>query len=165
DLNAYLAARGGRVKSLADVIDFNDRNRDREMPYFGQEIMLQAEAKGSIESRAYRDLVSHLNRMAKHDGIDAAMHKHSLDALVAPTGGIAWPIDYAHGDRDVGGCSTPPAVAGYPHVTVPAGFVSGLPVGISFFGSPRTEVKLIRFAYAFEQASMARRPPEFKPGI
>ena len=97
--------------------------------------------------------------------MDAAMHKHSLDALVAPTSGPAWPIDYARGDLNFGGCSTPAAVAGYPHVTVPAGFVSGLPVGISFFGSPRMEVKLIRYAYAFEQASGVRRPPQLSTHV
>ena len=161
DLNAYLEARGGPVKSMHDVIEFNEKNRDREMPWFGQDQMIKAEAKGPLTSKAYRDLVSKLNRLAKQEGIDAVMTKLALDAIVAPTDGPAWPIDYIDGDHFIGGCSTPAAVAGYPHITVPAGFIHGLPVGISFFGSPRTEVKLIRYAYAFEQATHVRRPPQF----
>jgi amidase len=165
DLNAYLDARGAAVKSLKDVIEFNERNREREMPYFGQDRMIKAEAKGPLTSRAYRDLVSHLGRMARQDGIDRVMTEHKLDALVAPTDGPAWPIDFVDGDHFSGGCSTPAAIAGYPHVTVPAGQVFGLPVGLSFFGSPRTEMKLIRFAYAFEQAAGARRPPQYAPSV
>ena len=161
DLNAYLAARNGPVKTLKDVIDFNERNRDREMPYFGQDLMIKAEAKGPLSSKGYRDLVSRLNHMARQDGIDVVMTKLALDALVAPTDGPAWPTDPVDGDHFGGGCSTPAAIAGYPHVTVPAGQVFGLPVGLSFFGSPRTEVKLIKYAYAFEQATRARRAPEF----
>jgi amidase len=161
DLNAYLEARGGLVKSLHDVIDFNEKNRSREMPWFGQDQMIKAEAKGPITSRAYRDLVGKLNHLAKQEGIDAVMTKLALDAIVAPTDGPAWLTDYVDGDHFIGGCSTPAAVAGYPHVTVPAGFVHGLPVGVSFFGSPRTEVKLIRYAYAFEQATHVRKPPQF----
>jgi len=165
DLNAYLEARGAEVKSLKDVIEFNDRNRDREMPWFGQDQMIKAEAKGPITSRTYRDLVGKLNHLAKQEGIDAVMTKLALDAIVAPTDGPAWPTDYVDGDHFIGGCSTPAAVAGYPHVTVPAGFVRGLPIGISFFGSPRTEVKLIKYAYAFEQATEFRRQPGFKPTV
>jgi amidase len=166
DLNAYLEARavaspGLQVKSLKDIISFNERNRDREMPYFGQDLMIKAESKGPLTDRKYRDLVTKLNHLAKTDGIDAVMSKLALDAIVAPTDGPAWPTDYVIGDHFVGGCSTPAAVAGYPHVTVPAGYAFGLPVGLSFFGSPRIEVKLIKYAYAFEQATMHRKPPQF----
>jgi amidase len=166
DLNAYLEARAAsspnlRVKSLKDIIDFNSRNPDRETPYFGQDLMIKAESKGPLTDRKYRDLVAKLNRLAKQDGIDAVMGKLALDALVAPTDGPAWPTDYVIGDHFVGGSSTPAAVAGYPHVTVPAGYVFGLPVGLSFFGSPRTEMKLIKYAFAFEQATLHRKPPEF----
>jgi amidase len=165
DLNAYLEARGAQVKSLKEAIEFNEKNRDREMPYFEQELMIKAEAKGPVTSRDYRDLVGRLNKLAKQDGIDATMSKLALDAIIAPTDGPAWPIDYVDGDHFTGGASTPAAIAGYPHVTVPMGFVFGLPVGISFFGSPRTEVKLIKYAYAFEQATKARQAPQFLASV
>ncbi|HLH40291.1 MAG TPA: amidase [Bryobacteraceae bacterium] len=163
DLNAYLEARGGPVKSLQEVIAFNEKNRDREMPWFGQDQMLKAQEKGPVTSKAYRDLVSRLNRLARQEGIDSAMTRLALDALVAPTDGPAWLTDYVLGDHFTGGSSMPAAVAGYPHVTVPAGYVFGLPVGISFFGSARSEVKLIKYAFAFEQATKARKPPSFAP--
>ncbi len=165
DLNAYLEARGASVKSLRDVIEFNERNHDRELHWFGQEQMIKAEAKGPLTSKPYRDLIVRLNRLAKQEGIDLVMQKLALDALVAPTDGPAWPTDYVDGDHFNGGSSMPAAIAGYPHVTVPAGFVFGLPVGLSFFGSPRTEVKLIKYAYAFEQATKARKAPEFLPTV
>jgi amidase len=164
DLNNYLQERGAAVKSLKDVIDFNDRNRDRELKYFGQELMIQAEAKGPLTSRAYTTLASRLSRMAKGEGIDRILADKQLDALVAPTGGIAWATNYA-GDSFSGSASTPAAVAGYPHLTVPAGEVSGLPVGLSFFGSPRTELRLIRYAFAFERETQARKPPAYRPTI
>jgi amidase len=165
DLNAYLAARGGSVKSLKDVIEFNNKNRDREMPYFAQDIMVKAEAKGPLSSRAYRDLVSKLGHLVRQDGLDKTLNDLKLDALVAPSDGPAWPTDYVNGDHFSGSASTPAAIAGYPHVTVPAGFVFGLPVGISFFGAPRSEVKLIRMAYAYEQATMLRKPPQYLPTV
>jgi amidase len=135
------------------------------MPYFGQDQMIKAEAKGPLSSKAYHDLVTRLGRMARQEGIDVVMTKLALDALVAPTDGPAWPTDYVDGDHFSGGSSTPAAVAGYPHITVPAGQVFGLPVGLSFFGSPRTEVKLIKYAYAFEQATKARKPPTFQATV
>jgi amidase len=165
DLNAYLEARGGPVKSLKDIIEFNSRNPDREMPYFGQDLMIKAEAKGPLTDRKYRELETRLNRLAKQDGIDTVMTKLALDALVAPTDGPAWPTDYADGDHFTGGASTPAAVAGYPHITVPAGYVFGLPVGLSFFGSARSEVKLIKYAFAFEQANKIRHAPEYLPSV
>ncbi len=161
DLNAYLAARNGTMLTLADLISFNKKNAAREMPYFDQDLFIKAEARGPLSSKAYRDLESKLSRASRGDGIDRAMIDHKLDALVAPTDSPAWPIDYVLGDHQVGTTSTPAAIAGYPHVTVPAFQVYGLPVGLSFFGSPRTEVKLIRYAYAFEQATNARKPPQY----
>ncbi len=165
DLNAYLEARGAQVKSLKDVIDFNSRHADRELPYFGQDLMTKAQEKGPLTDRKYRELVTKLNNLAKHDGIDEVMTKLALDALVAPTDGPAWPTDYADGDHFTGGSSTPAAVSGYPHITVPAGYVFGLPVGLSFFGSARSEVKLIRYAFAFEQATKHRKPPQYLPSV
>jgi amidase len=165
DLNAYLAARGGPMRSLKDLIDFNEKNRAKEMMYFDQDLFIKAEARGPLSTKAYRDLEQKLSRAARGDGIDRVMADHKLDALIAPTDSPAWPTDYILGDHSVATSSTPAAVAGYPHITVPAGQIYGLPFGLSFFGSPRTEVKLIRYAYAFEQATNARKPPQYLPTI
>jgi amidase len=164
DLNVYLASRRGvPVKTLADVIAFNERSCDREMPYFGQEYFLKAEASGSLESDGYRSALEKAKRLSQREGIDAVMEKHRLDALIAPTDGLAWPTDWANGDHFTGSASTLPAVAGYPHITVPAGLAFGLPVGLSFFGKAWSEPALIRFAYSFEQAARARSRPAFHP--
>ena len=163
DLNTYLAGLGPQapVRSLKDVIAFNEKNRDREMPYFGQDIMIKAEAKGPLTSKPYLAALRKNHLLTRTQGIDAVMKKNRLDALVAPTGGPAWPTDWINGDHFTGGYSSASAVAGYPHITVPAGYVFGLPVGISFFGGAFSEPTLIKIAYAFEQATKARRPPEF----
>ena len=163
DLDAYLrtAGAGARVRSLADVIAFNERNAAREMPYFGQEHLVIAQRKGPLTDGAYRKAVALNRKLARVEGIDATLARHRLDAIVAPTGGPAWLIDYANGDNYRGSCSRPAAVAGYPHITVPAGFAFGLPVGVSFFAGAWSEPTLIRLAYAFEQATKARRPPQF----
>jgi amidase len=162
DLNGYLAGRGGAaVKSLKEIIAFNERNKEREMPYFGQDLFIKAEAKGPLSSKEYVDALKANLRLARNEGIDATMDKLKLDAIVAPTESPAWLTDLVNGDHFTGGSSTAPAVAGYPHITVPAGFISGLPVGISFFGRAWSEPNLIRLAYAFEQAARARKPPLF----
>lgn len=163
DLNSYLAALGPRapVKSLKEIIDFNEQYRDREMPYFGQDLFIKAQAKGPLTDKAYRDALAKDQRMSRKGGIDFIMDKNKLDALIAPTGGPAWTTDWVNGDHFTGGYSTASAVAGYPHITVPAGYVFGLPVGISFFGRAWSEPTLIKFAYAFEQATKARRAPQF----
>ena len=163
DLDAYLGALGPEspVHSLADVIAFNVRNASQEMPHFGQEIMLKAVQKGPLTDPAYRKALALNHLLSRERGIDAALAAHKLDALVAPTGPLGWKIDYANGDHAPGGCTQMPAVSGYPHITVPAGLAFGLPVGISFFAGAYSEAKLIRIAYAFEQATRARRPPQF----
>lgn len=165
DLNSYLASLGPRapVKSLKEIIDFNEQYRDREMPYFGQDLFIKAQAKGPLTDKAYRDALAKDQRMSRKEGIDFVMDKNKLDALIAPTGGPAWPTDWLNGDHFSGGYSTASAVAGYPHITVPAGYVFGLPVGLSFFGRAWSEPTLIKFAYAFEQATRARRAPQFLP--
>lgn len=164
-LNRYLAGLGAntRVRTLKEVIAFNEQNREREMPYFGQEIFLRAEAKGSLRSRKYRLALAKNHRLARMEGIDATVSKHRLSAIIAPTGGPAWTIDLANGDHFTGGSSTLAAVAGYPNISVPAGFVYGLPVGISFFGRAYSEPVLLRLAYAFERATKHRRPPKLLP--
>jgi len=165
DLNSYLAALGpgAPVHSLREIIEFNERNREKEMPYFGQDLFIKAEAKGSLTEKAYLDSLEKNHRLTRTEGIDALMEKFQLDALVAPTGGPAWVTDLVDGDHDSGGSSTPAAVAGYPNVNVPVGFVFGLPVGISFFGKAYSEPTLIKLAYAFEQATRHRRAPQFLP--
>jgi len=166
DLNRYLAewAPGATAKTLADLIAFNDRNKGQEMPYFGQEIFTQAEAKGPLTDQDYLRALDKNHLLARTQGIDAVMAEHQLDALVAPTGGPPSLIDLVNGDPGGGGSfSGPAAVAGYPHVTVPMGYVAGLPVGLSFVGRPWSEAVLIKFAYAYEQATKARRPPKFLP--
>jgi amidase len=163
DLYAYLAAHADSVpvRSLADIIEFNDRRRGEEMPYFDQEILVMAEKKGPLSDKTYTEALEKNHRLSRVEGIDAVVEKYKLDALVAATTGPAWLIDWVTGDHESGSCTSPAAVAGYPHVTVPAGFVHGLPVGLSFFGPAWSEPTLLRLAYAFEQATKVRKAPKF----
>lgn len=165
DIDRYLNGlpAGSPVKSLQELIAFNKAHREREMPYFGQEILMMAQEKGPLTDEAYRKIRQITIRLSRTDGIDAAMRRGKLDALVAPTGNPPWPIDLVNGDHFVGGSSTPAAVAGYPAISVPAGFVHGLPVGISFFGRAFSEPTLLKLAYAYEQATKHRKLPRFLP--
>jgi len=165
DLNSYLAAlgSGAPVHTLREIIEFNERNREKEMPYFGQDLFIKAEAKGPLTEKGYLDALEKNHRLTRKEGIDAVMEKFQLDALVAPTGGPAWLTDLVDGDHDSGGSSAPAAVAGYPNINVPVGFVFGLPVGISFFGKAYSEPTLLKLAYGFEQATRHRRAPQFLP--
>jgi amidase len=162
-LEAYLASLGAGVpvKTLKDLIAFNEREAEREMPYFGQDIFLKAEATTGLEAPAYREALQKCRSLSRERGIDALLAAHRLDAIVAPTGGPAWTTDLINGDHFTGGSSSPAAVAGYPAVTVPAGFVRELPVGLTFFGRAWSEGTLIRLAYGFEQATHHRRAPRF----
>ncbi len=166
-LNDYLKALPPTVKvrSLADVIAFNERQKDREMPFFGQEIFLSAEKKGPLTSPAYRRALATCRSRARALGIDAVMTRLKLDAIVAPTGSPAWPTDLLNGDHFLGASSTPAAVAGYPSITVPAGFARGLPVGLTFIGRAWSESRLIALAYAYEQSTKHRRAPTFPPTV
>ena len=161
DLNAYLKTRGDKVpvKTIDDIIKFNEANADRELNFFGQDTMIKAAKKGSLSAPEYRQALANNHLMARSLGIDAVMAKHQLDALVAPTGGPAWTTDHANGDHFTGGFSSASAVAGYPHITVPAGLAFGLPVGISFAGRAWSEATLIKLAYAYEQATKHRQAP------
>jgi amidase len=165
DLNAYLASLGTKanVKTLKEVIEFNEKNRLTEMPYFGQEHFIKAQEKGPLTSKAYLRALAKNHRLSRAEGIDVVMSKHKLDAIVAPTGGTPWVTDLVNGDHFSGGFSTAAAVAGYPHITVPAGYIFGLPVGISIFGSAWSEAVLIKIAYAYEQATRHRKAPQFLP--
>ena len=165
DLNKYLGGlpASARVRSLESVIAFNEREKTREMPYFGQEIMLMAQKKGGLASPEYRRALATCRNRARTLGIDAVIARYILDAIIAPTGSPAWPTDLVNGDHFLGASSTPAAVAGYPNITVPAGEVHGLPVGISFIGPAWSEDRLIALAFAYEQATKHRKPPQFLP--
>ncbi len=167
DMKAYLDRVGASapVHSLKDIIEFNEKNAKTEMPYFGQEVFLKAEAKGPLTDKAYLDALEANHKLTRAEGIDAVMDKFSLDALVAPTDSPAWMTDLIDGDHFLGGSSQLAAVAGYPSITVPAGFVFGLPIGISFFGRAWSEAALLKIAYAFEQITKVRKPPKFLPTV
>jgi len=162
DLNKYLNEHpNAPVKSMEEIIEFNRKNADREMPWFDQEIFEKAQAKGDLSTEEYLTALKDSKKYAGQEGIDAVMKEHNLDAIIAQTNGPAWTIDWVNGDHFSGGSSSPAAISGYPNVTVPMGFVKGLPVGISFFGRAWSEPKLIKIAYAFEQATKHRKAPEF----
>ncbi len=167
DLNHYLAALppGFKYRSLKELIAFNEANRDKEMPWFGQEIFIRADEKGPLTDQAYVEALANLKRLAGDEGIDATLRKNNLDAIIAPTGGPAWNTDWVNGDHYTGGSSSPAACAGYPAITVPAGFVHGLPVGITFMGTAWSEPVLVKLAYAFEQATGQRKAPDFIPTL
>jgi amidase len=167
DLNKYLSELGPKApfRSLKEIIEFNEKNRSREMPYFAQELFLKAEAKGPLTSPEYLKALEKNRRLSRTEGIDAVIAKDRLDAIIAPTGGPSWTTDLVNGDHFTGGSSTPAAVAGYPAISVPAGFVHELPVGVSFFGAAYSEPTLIKLAYAFEQATKHRRAPRFLPTL
>jgi amidase len=168
DLNAYLAALGpnARVHSMEEVIAFNEMNCERVMPFFGQDHILKAQEKGPLTEEVYLKALETNHRLAQVEGIDKTLQQHNVQALVAMSGDPAWLVDFVNGDSSGGGsCTSPAAVAGYPHITVPAGQIHGLPVGLSFFGAAWSEPTLLKMAYAFEQATKARRPPTFRPTI
>jgi amidase len=173
DLNAYLATREPNpnhpnapiVRTLADAIAFNEATKEVEMKYFGQEIFLISQDMGPLTDPAYLDALATARRIGREEGIDAVMDRYELDALVAPTGSPAWPIDLVNGDHFLGGSSSAAAVAGYPLVSVPAGYAYGLPVNITFMGRAYSEPTLIKLAYAFEQSTKLRRPPQYIPSL
>jgi amidase len=165
DLNAYLASVTSPlgITSLADLIAFNEQHADQEMPFFGQELFEMADAKGPLTDPDYLAALERNHRLSRQEGIDAALEAHNLDALMMPTGSPPSKIDLVNGDRKGGGSSRPAALAGYPAITVPAGFAFGLPVGITFMTRAFGEATLLRLAYAYEQATLARKPPRYAP--
>jgi amidase len=166
-INRYLTRlpANSPARTLKDLIAFNEKNRDREMPFFAQELFMQAEAKGPLTDAEYLKARADCVRLSRQEGIDALLGKHKLDAIVTLTSGPAWFTDHVNGDRDTGGCTTPAAVAGYPHITVPGGFYSGLPIGLSFFGAAWSEPTLFKLAYGWEQQMNARRKPGFASSV
>ena len=166
-INRYLTRLplGSPARTLEELIAYNEKNRDREMPFFAQELFIQAQAKGPLTDAAYLKARADCVRLSRQDGIDALLAEHKLDAIVSLTSGPACLIDHVNGDQDTGGCTTPAAVAGYPHITVPAGFYSGLPIGLSFFGGAWSEPTLIKLAYAWEQQMNPRRKPSFHASV
>lgn len=164
-INAYLAGLGDAapMNTLGDLIAFNEANAAREMPFFGQDTFINAQAKGPLTEKAYLEARAKARRLTRAEGLDVVLARHRLDAIVAPSGGTAWLTDLINGDYGTGGSSGPAAVSGYPSITVPAGFVFGLPVGLSFIGPAWSEARLVGLAYAFEQTSQARRAPAFAP--
>ena len=163
DLNKYLASLGAKsqVHSLADVIKFNNDNSTKEMPYFGQELLVRADGKGGLDSDEYKKALADCKKMTQADGIDAALQKDKLDLLIGITGGPAWMTDLVDGDGGLFSDSSLPAVAGYPHITVPMGMMFGLPLNISFIGTAWSEPTLLKAAYAYEQATKHRTAPKF----
>jgi len=163
DLNAYLAAWAPRspIHTLADLIAFNEANKTKELPYFGQEILIQAQEKGPLTDQAYIDALEKDRRLSRTEGLDVVFAQNTLDAIIAPTGSPPWPTDLVNGDHFLGASSTPAAVAGYPSVSVPVGYSFGLPVGMSFIGRASSEAMLLKLAYAYEQAAQPRRAPRF----
>jgi amidase len=166
-INRYLTRlpSSSPARTLKDLIAFNEKNRDREMPFFAQELFIQSEARGPLTDAAYLKARADCVRLSRQEGIDALLAKHKLDAIVTLTSGPAGLTDHVNGDRDTGGCTTPAAVAGYPHITVPAGFYSGLPIGLSFFATAWSEPTLFKLAYAWEQHMNARRRPTFAASV
>ncbi|MFX0055703.1 MAG: amidase [Promethearchaeota archaeon] len=167
NLNTYLASLGpdAPVKSLKDVIEFNEANRERAMPFFGQDIMLKSQEKGSLDEKEYVEALEKCKKLSQTEGLDPVLKEKRLDAVVAPSGGPAWLTDHVTGDHFSGGSSSLAAVSGYSSITVPAGYIHGLPVGISFISGPYQEPKLIEIAYAFEQVAKIRQTPDFKPSV
>jgi amidase len=164
DVNAYLPEwHRGPMRTLADLIAFNEANKSRELMYFGQETFVQAQEKGPLTDPAYIDALEKNRRLSRTEGLDVVFAQHNLDAIVAPTGSPPWPTDLVNGDHFLGASSTPAAVAGYPSVCVPVGYAFGLPVGMSFIGRASSEATLLKLAYAYEQAAQPRRPPRFLP--
>ncbi len=162
-LNAYLKKRGTGL-TLEKLIEFNSSHREQEMPHFEQELFERAQEKGTLHEKEYRKALAATRKLARAEGIDAVVKRHRVDAIIAPTTGPAWLIDVVNGDHDTGGSTGPAARAGYPHITVPAGFVRGLPVGISFFGPAWSEGTLLKLAFGFEQATRVRKPPRALAG-
>jgi amidase len=165
DVNRYLADLGPNapVRTLKDVIAFNEQRRTEELRFFEQDLLLKAQDKGPLTDGAYLKALATDQRLSRDEGLDPVFARFNLDAIVAPTGNPPWTIDLVNGDHFLGSSSTPAAVAGYPSITVPVGYVAGLPVGLSFIGKPYSEPVLIKLAFALEQATKARRPPQFLP--
>jgi amidase len=166
DIEVYLSRRSGEgPRTLADLIAFNEAHRDEELRYFGQDLFEESQAKGRLTEQVYTDALATCGRLSREEGLDVTFGEHRLDAIVQPTRGPAWLIDHVNGDSYSGGDSTPAAVSGYPSITVPMGFVSDLPVGLSFTGPAWSDARIIGYAFAFEHETGSRRPPRFVASV
>ena len=146
---------------MKEIIEYNEKNKEKVMPYFGQEHFKKAEERGPLTDKVYKEALEKCHKYAREEGIDLAIKENKLDAIIAPTGGPAWPMDLVNGDHFTGGSSSLAAVAGYANITVPVSYVFGLPVGLSFFGGAFQEPTLLKIAYAFEQLTKIRKPPSY----
>jgi amidase len=166
DLNAYLQELiSSPVRTLEEIITFNEKHAEQELAYFGQEHFIEAQKTAGLHDPIYLNALEEIQRLARQEGIDAVMDHYQLDALVMPTTAPAWPIDLINGDHYTGSSAQPAALAGYPAISVPAGEIEGLPIGITFMGRAFSEPTLIKLAYAFEQATQHRRAPHFQPTL
>jgi amidase len=166
DLNRYLAdLASSPVRSLAEIITFNQEHAEQMLPFFGQELLIRAEATTTLDDPVYLAALETAQQLSRQQGIDAVMERYNLDALVMPSTVPAWCIDLVNGDPSMGSSSQPAALAGYPAISVPAGEVHALPVGITFVGRAFSEPTLVKLAYAYEYHTHARRPPQFLPTV
>jgi amidase len=166
-LNHYLSGLPDNVeaRTLENLIAFNEKYKNEEMPWFGQELFYEAQKKKGLDDPNYGKALSDLRSMVKENGVDRIIRRYNLDAIVLPTGAPAWTTDLVNGDHYMGGSSSPAACSAYPAITLPAGHIHGLPIGITFMGKAWSEPVLLKLAFAFEYNTKLRSSPRFLPSL